>query len=196
MPTNNTKTIKEEPNSIIAEQSVLGSMFISKKARNKACDALTESSFYSKKNATIFQVLKELNDKNEEIDMPILTTTLKNKDLLNEVGGVEYLTELFTTVPTAANIESYIKIVEEKALLRRLIDVSTDITTQAYDNDVDINTTIDEAERKILDVVKNRRASEFRDIKEVLQSTKNNLVQLSTQKTDVTGVPTGWERVL
>ena len=195
MPTNNTKQIKEEPNSIIAEQSVLGAMLISKKARNKACDALTENSFYSKKNATIFQVLKELNDKDTEIDMPVLTTTLKNKELLSEVGGVEYLTELFTTVPTAANIESYINIVEEKALLRRLIDVSTDITTSAYDSDVDINTTIDEAERKILDVVKNRRASEFRDIREVLQSTKENLVQLSTQKTDVTGVPTGWERI-
>ena len=185
----------EKPNNAIAEQSVLGAMLLSKQALNKACDALTESSFNDPNNGKIFSVLRELGQKGTPIDITTLTTELKKKEILKEVGGVEYLTELFTIVPTAANIESYIKIVEDNAMLRRLIEVSEEITTSAYNQENDVAATLDEAERKILSVVKDRRATEFRDITEVLQSTKNNLVELSTQKTDVTGVPTGWPKI-
>ncbi len=187
--------VKEIPNNLIAEQSVIGAMLLSKFAMQKACDALTEESFYYSSNAKVFAVLNELRNNNTPIDITTLTTELKNKGILAEIGGVEYLTELFNIVPTAANVDSYIKIVEDAAMLRRLIEVSTDITTSAYGNDIDINTTLDEAERKILSVVKNRRSTEFRNIKEVLDSTKNNLEMLSTLKGEVTGVPTGWERI-
>ena len=187
--------VKEIPNNLIAEQSVLGAMLLSKTAMQKACDALTPESFYYSSNAKIFDVLTELRSKNTPIDSTILTTELKNRGLLKDVGGVEYLTDLFNIVPTAANIESYIKIVQDSAMLRRLIDVSTDITTSAYESDPDITKTLDEAERKILSVVKDRRSTEFRDIKEVLSSTKNNLEVLSTQKGEVTGLATGWERI-
>ena len=187
--------VKEIPNNLIAEQSVIGAMLLSKFAMQKACDALTEESFYYSSNAKVFAVLNELRNNNTPIDITTLTTELKNKGILAEIGGVEYLTELFNIVPTAANVDSYIKIVEDAAMLRRLIEVSTDITTSAYGNDIDINTTLDEAERKILSVVKKRRATEFRNIKEVLDSTKNNLEMLSTLKGEVTGVPTGWERI-
>lgn len=187
--------VKEIPNNLIAEQSVIGAMLLSKFAMQKACDALTEESFYYSSNAKVFGVLNELRNNNTPIDITTLTTELKNKGILAEVGGVEYLTELFNIVPTAANVDSYIKIVEDAAMLRRLIEVSTDITTSAYGTDIDINTTLDEAERKILSVVKNRRSTEFRNIKEVLDSTKNNLEMLSTLKGEVTGVPTGWERI-
>ena len=187
--------VKEIPNNQIAEQSVIGAMLLSKFAMQKACDALTEESFYFPNNAKIFGVLNELRTNNTPIDITTLTTVLKNKGILKEVGGVEYLTELFNIVPTAANVDSYIKIVEDAAMLRRLIDVSTDITTSAYENDIDINTTLDEAERKILSVVKNRRSTEFRNIKEVLDSTKNNLKALAELKGEVTGVPTGWDRI-
>ena len=187
--------VKEIPNNLIAEQSVLGAMLLSKYAMQKACDALTTESFYSSSNAKIFEVLNELRNSNTPIDITTITAELKKKGTLKEVGGVEYLTELFNIVPTAANVENYIKIVEDNAMLRRLIDVSTEITTAAYENDTDINTTLDDAERKILSVVKDRRSTEFRDIKEVLTSTKNNLEQLSTLKGEITGIPTGWERI-
>ena len=187
--------LREIPNDITAEQSVLGSMFLSTYALQKACDALNEESFYYSNNAKIFSTIKEMFDHKIPIDATTVTSELKNKGILGQVGGVEYLTEIFNIVPTAANIEHYIRLVENSAILRRLIEVSTDITTTAYDKSFDINNVLDDAERKILGVVKNRRSTEFRDIKEVLNSTKNNLEKLSMQKGEVTGLSTGWERL-
>ena len=187
--------LREIPNDITAEQSVLGSMFLSTYALQKACDALNEESFYYSNNAKIFSTIKEMFDHKIPIDATTVTSELKNKGILGQVGGVEYLTEIFNIVPTAANIEHYIRLVENSAVLRRLIEVSTDITTPAYDKSFDINNVLDDAERKILGVVKNRRSTEFRDIKEVLNSTKNNLEKLSMQKGEVTGLSTGWERL-
>ena len=187
--------VKEIPSNIVAEQSVLGSMFLSTYALQKACDELQPESFYYDSNSKIFTAMRDLHDKNVPIDATTVTTELKNKGLLSQVGGIEYLTEIFNIVPTAANIEQYIKLVEETSLQRRLIEVSTAIASNAYDNSVDINTTLDEAERKILSVVNNRRTTEFRTIKDVVNSTKSNLEKLSTQNGEVTGLSTGWERI-
>ncbi len=187
--------VKEIPSNMEAEQSVLGSMFLSSFALQKACDELQPQSFYFDNNSKIFSTMQEMHNKGIPLDATTVTTELKNKELLDQVGGIEYLTEIFNIVPTAANVEQYIKIVEETALQRRLIDVSTDIATNAYDKSVDINTILDEAERKILSVVNGRRTTEFRDIKEVIASTKANLEKLSTQDGDVTGLSTGWERI-
>lgn len=116
----------------------------------------------------------------------------KNKNKLDEIGGVEYLTEIIDYVPTSANVDQYIKLVEEAALLRRLIDVSTDIVSSAYASDINVNDTLDNAERKILSVVKNRRSTEFKPIKSVLEAAEANLEKLAETKGDVTGVATGW----
>ena len=186
---------KETPSDIIAEQSVLGSMLLSNYALQKACDALTEESFHYPKHSKIFSVVKDMFDKKIPIDTTTITTELKNKGILAEVGGVEYLTEIFNIVPTAANIEHYIKIVENDAMLRKLIEVSEDIRDSAYEKQNDINSTLDDAERKILNIVKNRRSTEFRTMKDVLNSTKANLEKLSMQQGEVTGLPTGWERI-
>ena len=187
--------IKEIPSNMVAEQSVLGSMFLSTFALRKACDELQPDSFYYDNNSKIFSAMAELHNKGIPIDATTVTSELKNKGILSQVGGVEYLTEIFNIVPTAANVEQYIKLVEETALQRRLIEVSTDIATNAYDNSIDINTTLDEAERKILNVVNNRRTTEFRTIKDVVNTTKANLERLSTQKGEITGLSTGWERI-
>ena len=183
---------KTVPSNLEAEQSVLGSMILSKYALQKAVDALTNESFYSSVNADIFICLKDMFDKKIPIDITSLTSELKNKNKLNEIGGVEYITEIMEYVPTAANIDHYIKLVEESSLLRKLIDVSTDIVTSAYSNQTDVNETLDNAERKILGVVNNRRSTEFKTIKEVLETAEQNLEKLSKTKGDVTGVPTGW----
>ena len=131
-------------------------------------------------------------EKKVPIDLTTVTTELKNRNILNEVGGVEYLTEILDSVATAANIDQYVKSVEDSALLRKLIEVSTNITTTAYNSDKSVNETIDDAERKILSVVKNRRSSEFRTIKDVLIQTQRNLEILAQSKSDVTGIATGW----
>ena len=187
--------IKEIPNNMLAEQSVLGSMFLSTFALQKACDELQENSFYYDNNKKLFTVFQELHKKGIPLDATTVTSELKNKNILKEIGGLDYLTEIFNIVPTAANVEQYIKLVEETALQRNLIEVSTNIATDAYDNSTDINVLLDEAEKKILNVVNNRRTSEFRTIREVTSSAKSNLEKLSTQDGDVTGLSTGWERI-
>lgn len=183
---------KNIPNNIEAEQAVIGSMFLSKYALDKACETLVRESFYNNNNAIIFETIKEMSENKKPIDLTTLTTELKNKNLINEIGGVEYLSEVLESVPTAANVEYYIKLVEDAAVLRRLIEVSTNITTNAYQSDGNVNETLDEAERKILSVIKNRRSTEFRTIKEVLVATQENLEKLAAAKGEITGLPTGW----
>lgn len=183
---------KEVPHNIEAEQSVLGAMLLSKYALQKATDALTASSFYSNANSEIFLCLADMSEKNTPIDLTTLSSELKTRNKLNEVGGIEYLTELVEYVPTASNVEYYIKLVEESALLRRLIDVSTDIVTSAYKREGSVDDTLDTAERKILSVVNNRRSTEFKTIKEVLSTAEANLEKLSQTKGDITGLATGW----
>jgi len=183
---------KTMPNNLEAEQAVIGSMFLSKYALDKACETLIGEMFYYNNNAKIFETIKEMHEAKKPIDLTTLTSELKAKNLLIEVGGVEYLSEVLESVPTAANVEYYIKLVEDSAMLRKLIEVSTNITTNAYQYDGNINETLDEAERKILGIVKNRRSTEFRTIKEVLDSTQANLEKLAATKGDITGLPTGW----
>lgn len=184
--------LKSLPNNIEAEQSVLGACFLSKYALQKSCEVLQEESFYSEKNAKIFASMVSLLESNTPIDITTVTTDLKNKNLLGEVGGVEYLTEIVNFVPTATNIDYYIKGVEESAILRRLIETATEIASTGYETDSDVNETLDNAEKKILNVVKTRKSTEFKSIKEVLIKTEEDLEKLAETKGEITGVATGW----
>ena len=184
--------IRELPNNLEAEQAVLGSMFLSKTALQKGCDNLNEDIFYSKRNSLIFKSIKSLSEKNIPIDITTVTEDLKNNNIINEVGGVEYLTDILDSVPSAANFDYYSQIIENKAILRNLIETSTEITSMGYDETGEIDETVEEAERKILNIVKNRRTSEFKTIQDVMKKAQENLVQLSESKGDVTGLPTGW----
>ena len=183
------------PNNLEAEQSVLGACFLSKYALQKACENLEQSSFYDERNAKIFTCLKDLMEKHIPIDLTTVTTELKQKNLIQSIGGVEYLTEIVNFVPTATNIDSYIKIVEDNALLRNLIQTATDIATMGYNTDEEINDTLDTAEKKILSIVKNRRSSEFRSIQEVVTKTQSDLEKLSETKGEITGLATGWSDI-
>ena len=184
--------IKSLPNNLEAEQSVLGSCFLSKYALQRACETLTEDSFYSEKNAKIFASLSSLLEAKTPIDITTVTTDLKNKKILSEVGGVEYLTEILNFVPTATNIDYYIKSVEDTAVLRRLIETATEIASDGYETDEDINEKLDNAEKKILNIVKTRQSSEFKSIKDVLIKTESDLEKLAQTKGEITGLATGW----
>ena len=184
--------LKTMPNNIEAEESVLGACFLSKYALEKACESLTEDSFYNEKNAKIFASMASLLDAKTPIDITTVTTDLKNKKILSEVGGVEYLTEILNFVPTATNIDYYIKSVEDTAVLRRLIETATDIASKGYDTEEDVNETLDNAEKRILGIVKTRKSSEFKSIKEVLIKTESDLERLAETKGEITGLATGW----
>lgn len=183
---------KTMPHNIDAEKSVLGSMFLSKYAQQKALESLSKELFYLEANAIIFETIKTLREKLISIDMTTVTEELENKKQLKIVGGIEYITEIINFVPTAANIDEYIRIVEEKAILRRLIEEATDIVTSGYNQEEDLNEVLDNAEKKILNVVKTKKGSEFRSIQDVLLKTQSDLEKLSQQKSEITGLPTGF----
>lgn len=185
-------TLKSLPNNLEAEQSVLGSCFLSKYALQKASEALSFDSFYNEKNAKIFSSMLSLLEAKTPIDITTMTTDLQNKKILSEVGGVEYLTELIDFVPTASNVDFYIKSVEEAAVLRRLIETATEIASTGYETESDVNETLDNAEKKILNVVKTRKSTEFKSIKEVLIKTEQDLEKLAESKGEITGLATGW----
>lgn len=184
--------IKTLPNNIEAEESVLGACFLSKYALQKACESLTPDSFYDEKNGKIFAAMNALVDKKTPIDITTVTGYLKKNNQLTEIGGVEYLTEVLNFVPTASNIDYYIKNVEDASILRKLIETATDIASEGYRTDETVNEILDNSEKKILNIVKNRKSSEFRSIKDILQKTQSDLERLSEHKGEVTGLATGW----
>ncbi len=180
------------PNNIEAEESVLGACFLSKYALQKTSENLTPESFYNEKNGKIYAAMLALNEEKTPIDLTTVTSYLKKHNKLSEVGGVEYLTEVLNFVPTASNIDYYIQTVEESAILRRLIETATEIASEGYRTDETVNEILDSSEKKILSIVKNRKASEFRTIKDVLIKTQSDLERLSENKGEITGLATGW----
>lgn len=180
------------PHSIEAEQAVLGSMFLTKYALQKSLESLNENLFYLESHNKLFTVIRDLSEAGKPIDIMTVSEELKKRKWLSSIGGIEYLTEVARSVPTAANVEEYIKIVEEKAILRRLIDKATDIATEAYNATGSINEVLDHAETGILSVVKTRKGTEFRPIQDVLYKTQEDLEKLSKNKGEITGIPTGF----
>lgn len=183
---------KKMPCNLDAEQSVLGAMFLSKYALQKAVETLNKDLFYSEANGKIFEVMSLLAEQNIPIDATTVTSELENKNILSQVGGVEYITDIINTVPSAVNIDEYIKIVEEKAIRRRLIDTSAEIATEGYNSQNDISEILDNAEKKILNVVKSKKGTEFKSIQEVLYKAQNDLEKLAQTKGEITGLATGF----
>lgn len=183
---------KTMPHNIEAEQSVLGAMFLSKYALQKCLESLSSEVFYSDANAKIFSAISGLAEAGSAIDITTVTAELDKRQELKQVGNVEYLSEIVNIVPSAANVDEYIKIVEEKAILRKLIETATEITNAGYSSKEDISSILDNAEKKILNVVKTRKGTEFRTIQDVLFKTQADLEKLSQSKGEITGIPTGF----
>ncbi|MER2063379.1 MAG: replicative DNA helicase [Alkalibacterium sp.] len=181
------------PQNIEAEQSVLGSILLDPEAIIPAMEYVEVNDFYRRAHQLIFQSMIELNEKNEAIDVITIANNLESKDQLDDVGGTPYLAELATTVPTAANVEHYAKIVEERAILRNLIQTATEIASQGYQETDNIPNLLDEAERRILEVSEKKSRSGFVDIETVLRNTINNIDELFQNDDDITGVSTGYK---
>lgn len=183
------------PFSLEAEQSVLGSAFLSKYALQKICDELSSDDFYLESHVKIYDALSELNEEGKPIDITIVTDKLEKNKTLSSVGNIEYLLEVINSVPSASNIDYYINIVHEKAILRRLISVSNDIAGEAYLENGNTNEILDGAEMKILNVVKTRKSSEFHKIQDVVFKAQENLEKLCNQKGEITGLATGFYEI-
>jgi replicative DNA helicase len=180
------------PQNLEAEQAVLGAIFLEPSTLTTASEVLAPEDFYRGAHQRIFEAMIKLNDKGEAVDLITVTEELSSANILEDVGGMGYLTELADSVPTAANIEYYAKIVEEKSILRRLIRTATAIAQDGFTREDEVETLLSEAEKSILEVSQKKKAGAFHHIKDVLVRTFDNIETLHNRAGDVTGVATGF----
>jgi replicative DNA helicase len=181
------------PQNIEAEQAVLGAIFLEPSTSlTAASELLIPEDFYRVSHQKIFNVMLKLSDAGEAVDLITVTEELAAMKELEDVGGVSYLSELAASVPTAANIEYYAKIVDEKSLLRRLIQTATTIASDGYNREDEVDALLGEAEKNIMEVAQRKNAGAFHNIKDVLVRTYDNIEMLHTRVGDVTGIPTGF----
>lgn len=193
---NNELIQRIPPNNKEAEQSVLGSILLRPEAIIEAMEYVTEESFYQHAHQLIFAAMVELNENDQGIDVVTVKNILDDKNQLDDIGGVSYLAELASVVPTAANVMYYAKIVADKALLRSLIATATDIVAQGYeDQDADVTNILDEAERRIMNVGEEQASGGFKKIGDVLNTTIENIDQRAQEDSQVTGLSTGYSEL-
>ncbi len=184
--------MNNEPNNINAEINVLGCGYLSNEALDKMCDSLTDDMFYDKKNQIIFSAMKSVHKRNENLDATVLKNEIEKVTPINNIGGIEYLTEVLDSAVSAAMVDSYIEIIRDKYIRRLLIDTCHKIEKNARNEANNQNDVIDSAEKEIFAVTKQRKSGEFKSAGEVVNSFKIQLDELSKKKEDVTGIPTGF----
>ncbi|WP_243355152.1 replicative DNA helicase [Bacillus litorisediminis] len=180
------------PQNIEAEQAVLGAIFLEPSSITVASEILEPEDFYRSAHEKIFYHMLKLNDSGEAVDLITVTEQLQAAKQLEDIGGVSYLSELAASVPTAANIDYYAKIVAEKSLLRRLIKTATSIAQDGYAREDEVDELLTEAEKKIMEVSQRNNSGTFQDIKDVLVKTYDQIEVLHNRKGDITGIPTGF----
>ena len=179
------------PQSIEAELSVLGAMMLKKEAVTQAIELLRSDEFYRQAHRVVFEAMESLVREGEPVDIVTVTESLRKSGLLEQVGGITFLANLTNSVPSTANLAHYAKIVKEKAILRSLIDVSTEIAGMAYEGSEDIAVQLDGAEQKILAIAGGRTTGTFTPIKDVVFDAMDRVNQLAQSKGGITGLSTG-----
>lgn len=186
---------RNPPQNISAEQAALGSMLLQEEAILHSIDILRPEDFYQKSHQIIFQCILDLFEKSQGVDLVTLTEELNRKNLLEKIGGVTYLTNLINSVPTAANIEYYIKIIEEKSILRNLINNTTKIISMAYEEKEDAKILLDKAEHLVFEISDRNIRQSFVPIKEIIQDSYEKIEDLYHREEFITGVPSGYEEL-
>lgn len=180
------------PNSIEAEQSVLGAMLLDKEAISAATEFISGEDFYREAHKEIFDAIVDIFNKGEPVDLITLTEKLKTRNTLEAVGGITFLTNLMDAVPTTYNVKYYAKIVEDKSLLRKLIKSSNDTIQKSYQASEEVGEIIDSAEKGIFNISLNRSTQGFVHLKNILNANFDRIEQLYLSKGKITGVPTGF----
>lgn len=184
---------KLPPQSLAAEQAILGAILLENSTLNKIMEVLSPEDFYRASHRQIYSAMLELWEKNEPIDIITVSERLKSKNQLEEVGGVTYLAELNDCVPTAAGAVSYAKIVQDKAKLRNLIRAGTEILDDAYEDREDVDMLVDDAERKIFDISQRKVKPSLYAMRELTKESFKTIEQLYAHEKLVSGVPTGFK---
>ncbi|MDM7915223.1 MAG: replicative DNA helicase, partial [Candidatus Eisenbacteria bacterium] len=180
------------PQAVEAEMSVLGAMLLEKEAIGRAAEILDSTAFYRDAHRRIYDAMSALYDRNESADLITVTEELRKRGQLDAAGGAPYLARLLDVVPTAANIEYHANIVLEKATLRRLIEVATEIVQRGYEASEESSQLIDRAEELIFSVNDPRMKRSFMPLKSLLHDVVEVIEEISERKRPVTGVPTGY----
>ena len=181
--------LRSLPNSIEAEQSVIGCMIIDKSSILKALEALIDDDFYKDAHKVIFKTIGEMFEKDISVDMVTLSEYLVSKNRIDDCGGISYITQLANSIATTANLKSYIKIVKDKSILRRLISSSTEIIEKSYENQDDVAGMLDFSEKKIFNIVEKKDSSDFESMNKILEKGFVELERLFNNKDQITGVP-------
>ena len=180
------------PQSIEAEQAVLGAILIENEVMPFVLEIINEKDFYRETHKVIFNAMMSLYSKNEAIDMVTLTEVLRKEDKLEKADGIKYITFLAGVVPTAANVKYHSQIVYEKSVLRKLIRISTEIAAKAYDGSEEIKEQLDSAEKTILDISTRQNTNEYTMTEDMLMDVVNHFQMLAENKGNPVGIPTGF----
>lgn len=180
------------PHSLEAEQAVLGGVLLTNEALNSTLEVLIPEDFYKKSHQQILQTMIDLSERQEPIDVVTLREALANRNLLDGIGGVEYLSVLVDSVPTAANTSFYARVVKELSLRRKLIQQASEIAAQAFEDRGDIDAFLDSVEQRIFQVSDSRVNPSFVRVGDVVKDSIRHVEQLYVNKEPITGVPTGF----
>ncbi len=183
---------KVQPNDTIAEQAVLGSMLVDTEAVISAVEILKPEDFYREDNREIYAAMLELYSYGKHIDMITLMEQLRLRGSLERVGDNQYIATLIDNVPTTSNIESYVKIVEEKSVLRKLIKAANDILKLGYAQTDSVDSIIEQAEKQVFDVVQNRNSKGYASMKEILVTAFDMIETMYQNKNKVSGIESGF----
>ncbi len=181
------------PQDIDAEKALLGSIMLKPDIMGDMIDIVSASSFYVEKHRIIFRAMFELFSKNEPIDALSISSKLKEKKLYDDIGGGAYLAELLNTVPSASNAKHYAEMVQKKAVLRELIDVSGQISDLGYAEEEDLDNLLDSVEKRVFAVTSSPTTHKFTSIRESLNEAWDRLDRLHKNSDELRGIPTGFK---
>jgi replicative DNA helicase len=184
--------LRSLPYNLEAEQSVIGSMLIDKTAISRAVEVLKSDDFYRDSHKVIFNAIFDLYQKDTPIDMITLLEHLRSAEKLDASGGVTYISEISNSIPSTANLSSYIKIVEDKSILRKLIRASTEIMENCYNKQDDVEAVMDLAEQKVFNIAERKNSSEFEAMNTVLERGFLEIERIFNNKGETTGVASGF----
>lgn len=180
------------PHSMEAEQSVIGSMIMSRDAIIEASEIITGADFYQQQYGIVFEAMVELHDEGKAVDLVTLQERLKEKDLPPEISSMEFVRDLLSAVPTSANVKYYAEIVAEKAMLRKLIKTTEEISNACYLGKEKTQDILEVTEKKIFNLVQNRGSQEYVPIRQVVLNAIEKIEKASRNQGSVTGIPTGF----
>ncbi|MFZ1540667.1 MAG: replicative DNA helicase, partial [Enterococcus aquimarinus] len=176
-----------------AEQAVLGAIFLDSDTLIDAMEIVTPRSFYRRSHQIIFQSMIQLSNRGEAIDLVTLKAEIEKSNALEDIGGISYLSELSQSTPSSASVSYYAKIVDDKSLLRQLIQTANQIVVKSFEQGEEVQAIVDEAERSILEVSEKRNSTGFQSIADVLNQSIETIDRLAQNNEEITGLPTGYQ---